>query len=146
MQGKGSVKLKRRTAVVLGTAVLAGTLAAPSATADGPAEIYLGQRSGTIRVGGLPTPYKWVDKQYRSTSLSNLRKHSIRITFGGCAQWRARAAVRWGRTYDTYESSARGCRKSVLLTPQGDLGANLTLTIHQDPADVSGSVVIRPVH
>ncbi|MFF3406395.1 hypothetical protein ACFYW8_09300 [Streptomyces sp. NPDC002742] len=146
MHGKGSGKVKRRAAVILGTAVLAGTLAVPSASADGPSEIYLGKRSGTIRVGGLPTPYKWVDKQYRSTSLPNLRKHSIRITFGGCAHWRARAAVRWGRTYDTFESSATGCHKSVLLTPQGDLRANLTLTIHQDPTDVSASVIVKPVH
>ncbi|MBN0046429.1 hypothetical protein JS756_20455 [Streptomyces actuosus] len=137
---------RRRAAVLLGTAVLASALAAPSASADGPSEIYLGKRSGTIRVGGLPHTYKWEDKQYRSTSLPNLRKHSIRITYNACATWRARASVKWGRTYDTVESTAKGCRKSVLLTPMGDMKANVTLTIHQEPTDMSASIVIKPVH
>ncbi|MFJ8201513.1 hypothetical protein [Streptomyces sp. NPDC096152] len=139
-------KVRRRAAVLLGAAVMASALAAPSASADGPSEIYLGKRSGTIRVGGFSHTYTWVDKQYRSTSLPNLRKHSIRVTFSGCAQWRARAAVRWGRTYDTYEAKAKGCHKSVLLTPQGDMKANVTLTIHQEPTDMTASTVIKPVH
>ncbi|MFJ8358520.1 hypothetical protein [Streptomyces sp. NPDC093984] len=139
-------KVRRRAAMLLGTAVLATALGAPSASADGPSEIYLGQRSGTINIGGLPHSYKWVDKQYRSTSLPNLRKHSIRITYNACANWRARAAVRWGGTYDTVESSAKGCNKSVLLTPMGDMNANVTLTVHQDPMDMTASVTIKPVH
>lgn len=145
MQCEERVKMKRRAVVIAGTAVLATAVLAPSASADGPTEVYLGKRSGTLKVGGLPAKYTWVDKQYRSTSLSNLRKHSIRVTFSGCATWRARASVKWGSTYDTYESTAKGCKKSVLLTPQGNLKANVTLTIHQEPTDVSGSVVIKPV-
>jgi hypothetical protein len=146
MHREEKMKVKRRVVAFVGTAVLASALAAPSASADGPAEIYLGKRTGSFTVGGLPGKYTWVDKQYRSTSLSNLRKHSIRITYNGCANWRARAAVRWGSDYDTSESSAKGCRKSVLLTPQGDLNANVTMTVHRDPTDVSGSVVIKPVN
>lgn len=146
MHGNEGTRMKRRAALLLGTTVLASALAAPSALADGPSEIYLGKRSGTIHVGGFPASYKWVDKQYRSTSLPNLRKHSIRITFTGCANWRARAAVKWGSTYDTVESSAKGCRKSILLTPQGNMNANVTLTIHQDPMDMTASTVIKPVH
>jgi hypothetical protein len=145
MHANERAKAKRRAAVLLGTAVLASVLAAPSASADGPSEIYLGKRSGTIRVGGLPNTYKWEDKQYRSTSLPNLRKHSIRITYKACASWRARAAVKWGSTYDTVESEAKGCKKSILLTPMGDMKASVNLTIHQDPTDISGSVTIKPI-
>ncbi|MEU9402906.1 hypothetical protein [Streptomyces sp. SID4985] len=145
MHGDEKIRTKRRAALLIGTAVLASTLAAPTAFADGPSEIYLGQRSGTMRIGGLPGSYKWVDKQYRSTSLSNLRKHSIRITYSGCANWWARAAVKRGSTYDTDKKSAKGCKKSVLLSPMGDLKASVTLTIHRDPTDISGSVVIKPV-
>ncbi|MYR84748.1 hypothetical protein GTY41_07225 [Streptomyces sp. SID685] len=134
----------KRCAAVLGTVVLASVLAAPTAFADGPSEIYLGKVSGTVKVGGFPTKYTWVDKQYRSTSLPNLRKHSIRITFPGCATWRARASVKWGSGYDTEQSSAKGCRKSILLTPMGDLHANVTLAVHQGPGDMSATVVIKP--
>ncbi|MBL1085108.1 hypothetical protein JK359_24590 [Streptomyces actinomycinicus] len=145
MRTNEGTKVKRRAAMLLGTAVLASTLAAPTAFADGPSEIYLGKVSGTIKIGGFPTKYTYVDKQYRSTSMPNLRKHSIRITFPGCAIWRARAAVKWGTTYDTEQSSTKGCHKSILLTPIGDMNANVNLAVHQDPADMSATVVIKPV-
>ncbi|MFD8261384.1 hypothetical protein ACFV19_21170 [Streptomyces griseoluteus] len=145
MHGDERIRTKRRAALLVGTALLASTVTVPSAFADGPVEIYLGQRSGTVHLGGLPGSYKWVDKQYRSTSLSNLRLHSIRITYSGCANWYGRAAVKWGSTYDTDKKSATGCKKSVLLTPMGDLKAPVTLTIHRNPTDISGSVVIKPV-
>jgi len=136
----------RRAALLLGTAVLASALAAPSATADAPSGVYLGKRSGSINVGGGAIGYKWVDKQYRSTSLPNLRKHSIRITYHGSGIWKARVAVKWGSSVDTEEASARGSNQSVLLTPIGDMNANVTLTIHSTPGDVTGSVSIKPVH
>ncbi|MEU2717853.1 hypothetical protein [Streptomyces sp. NPDC007205] len=145
MRTNEGTKVKRRAAMLLGTAVLASVLATPTAFADGPSEIYLGKVSGTIKVGGFPTKYTWVDKQYRSTSLPNLREHTIRITFPGCAIWRARASVKWGSGYDTEQSSTKGCNKSILLTPIGDMNANVTLAVHQDPADMSATVVIKPV-
>ncbi|MFF9155896.1 hypothetical protein ACF1AB_27115 [Streptomyces sp. NPDC014846] len=143
MRTNEGTKVKRRAAVLLGTAVLASTLAAPSALADGPSEIYLGKRTGTIQIGVMK--YTWVDKQYRSTSLPNLRKHSIRITSHNCVIWRSRAAVKWRTGYDTDEASARGCNKSILLSPMGDMKASVNLAIHQDPMDQSKSTVIRPV-
>ncbi|MFQ3557226.1 hypothetical protein QZN11_10565 [Streptomyces gramineus] len=131
--------------MLIGTAVLASVLTVPSASADGPSEIYLGKRSGTMTLGGLPQKVKWVDKQYRSTSLPNLREHTIRVTFDGCASWRGRAAVKRGNHYDTDEKSAKGCKKSIVIQPNGDMRANVTLTVHREPGDISASTVIKPV-
>ncbi|MBC9728511.1 hypothetical protein [Streptomyces sp. TRM68367] len=89
--------------------------------------------------------HKYTDKQYRSTSLPNLRKHSIRVTYAGCAIWKARAAVKWGSSVDTVEQDVEGCNKSVLLTPIGDMKASVTLTIHLEPLDRTGSKSIKPV-
>lgn len=144
MQDKGMGRVVRRSAMVMGTAVLAAGLAAPSATADSPAEKYLGKRSGSIKL--IIYPYTWVDKQYRSTSLKNVRKHSIRITYKKCAWWKARASVKWGKRTDVSESTVKGCNKSVVLSPMGNLKANVTLTIHQLNADdTSGSTSIKPI-
>ncbi|MFJ7049819.1 hypothetical protein CTU88_28075 [Streptomyces sp. JV178] len=144
MYGKGMGGAVRRGAMVMGTAVLASALAVPAATADGPTEKYLGKRQGKIKI--IVYPYTWVDKQYRSTSLKNLRKHSIRITYKKCAWWKARASVKWGKTVDTVETTVKGCNKSVVLSPMGNLKANVTLTIHQLNADdSSGSTSIKPI-
>ncbi|WP_405450839.1 hypothetical protein OG399_35395 [Streptomyces achromogenes] len=135
----------RRTSTLAGAVLLVSILSAPSALADGPSEIYLGKRSGSITTTGGADLYKWVDKQYRSTSLPNLRKHSIRVTHPQCGKWKARASVKWGSTVDTVEASASGCNESVLLTPMGDMNANVTLTIHSTPGDMTGTASIKPV-
>ncbi|MEU4484985.1 hypothetical protein AB0H94_08830 [Streptomyces purpurascens] len=142
-------KMKRMTltggiAVTLGSAALLSGLIAPSASADSPSEVYLGTASGQINVFGNKA-HKYVDKQYRSTSLPNLRKHSIRVTYSGCGIWKARAAVKWGSSVDTDEQGVEGCNKSVLLTPMGDMKASVTLTIHVEPMDRTGSKSIKPV-
>ncbi|MFG2366921.1 hypothetical protein ACGFY3_35705 [Streptomyces mirabilis] len=139
-------KLVRRAAVALGATALMTAVVAPTASADGPSEIYLGTAGGQIDVNGGTQVHKYTDKQYRSTSLPNLRKHSIRVTYAGCAVWKARAAVKWGSNVDTEQQRVSGCNKSVLLTPMGDLNASVTLTIHMDPLDRSASKNIPPVH
>lgn len=81
-----------RCAVVFaGVSALTFSLGVPSASAD---EVYLGKRNGYVDVTHGPKKWDFTDKQYRSTSLPNLRKHSIRITYKGCAEWKARASVK----------------------------------------------------
>ncbi|MFE5759822.1 hypothetical protein ACFQ7I_40045 [Streptomyces massasporeus] len=130
--------------VALASATLLVGLIATPASADGPSEVYLGTKSGQIDVSGNRV-HKYSDKQYRSTSVPNLRKHSIRVSYSGCATWKARAAVKWGSEVDTVEDEVTGCNKSVLLTPMGDMKANVTLTVHLEPIDRTGSASIKPV-
>jgi hypothetical protein len=135
-----------RRIIIMSAAMLACSAFVPVANADGPSEIYLGKRTGSINVTGGVNKYRFTDKQYRSTSLPNLRKHLIRITYKDCSiGWKARAAVKKGNRVVTVEAKTEGCNKSVLLTPSGNMKANVTLTIHQLSGGVSRSTSIKPV-
>lgn len=135
--------IARGTAIALGVATLTMGLGVPSASAD---EVYIGTAKGAIDVHGFPDKHQFTDAQYRSTSLPNLRKHTIRVSFKGClTEWRARASVKWGSRIDTVEQTVSGCNKSVYLTPAGDMNASVQLTIKTEPGGFSASKSIAPI-
>lgn len=116
------------------------------AHADGPTEIYRGTVKGKVDVLGGGHAWKYKDKQYISTSLRNTRKHSIRVTYKGCKEWRARAAVRYPGSGgpDTDEQTVKGCNKTAWLTVMGSRRSEVTLGIKIYPSGDYRSEEIRP--
>lgn len=131
--------LTRSLTVAIAASALALGGYTPSASAS---EVYLGTATGSINVTGGGTKYTYTDAQYRSTSLANTRLHTIRIKTTTCGhEWRVRAAVRRGSSVDVDEKTVQGC-KTALLTPIGDLRAQVTLTVRVTAGGISASTAI----
>ena len=141
-------KLRTRLAVI-GTSlvVMTGAFAVTPAAADDPDAIYLGTRTGTVSLGGLPTKWHYSDKQYRSLTMSNTRNHYFRVTYAGCQRWRVRIAVahpQGGYSEDT--DTVEGCNKTAVVTNIGKLNANVTLGITLLASGDTTSVSVKPIN